>query len=126
VRAQIEPLSEEGAKHTYFLKSIRTHTKLTEFEVERIRGDLAHLLESHRDGPLDKASGYGDSKIGREARIKTLEDTIAKEQDTNQKIQEQIQIQNERFEKFLDMHEHMVRGTSCRSNGGTYPINMKL
>jgi len=126
MRDTLEALSEKGAKHTYFLKSIRTHTKLTEFEVERIRGDLAHLLESHRDGPLDKASGYGDSKIGREARIKTLEDTIAKEQDTNQKIQEQIQIQNERFEKFLDMHEHMVRGTSCRSNGGTYPINMKL
>jgi len=127
VRAQIEPLSEDGAKHTYFLKSIRTHTKLTEFEVERIRGDLAALIDRHQNGPIDSASGFGGSDVGRDERIKILEETIAKEQNTNQKIQEQIQNQSERFEKFLEMHEQMVRATSCMSNGGTpYAMNMKL
>jgi len=127
VRAQIEPLSEDGAKHTYFLKSIRTHTKLTEFEVERIRGDLAALIDRHQNGPIDSASGFGGSDVGRDERIKILEETIAKEQNTNQKIQEQIQNQSERFEKFLEMHEQMVRATSCMPNGGTpYAMNMKL
>jgi len=47
VRAQIEPLSDESAKHTYFLKSGRTGTKLTEVELEKVRRDLETLVESH-------------------------------------------------------------------------------
>lgn len=44
IRAQVEPLSDEGAKHTYFLRSLKTGTKLNEKEFDRLRANLEALV----------------------------------------------------------------------------------
>lgn len=48
MRAQIEPLLGDGAKHTYFLKSLKTEGKLSQMELDRLREDLQQLLRRHR------------------------------------------------------------------------------
>jgi len=116
VRAQVEPLSDEGAKHTYYVKSIKTGKKLSEFELDRVRQDLEALIQNCKTGRTDKTSEFLVVDGCQETRIKLLEDTIATAQHNNEKIQEQLQSQSERFEKFLNMHEEMVRATSHMSN----------
>ncbi|CAE6923597.1 SULTR4 [Symbiodinium sp. CCMP2592] len=49
IRAQIDPSNDEsGAKHIYFVRSIRTDNKLTVLEISRIREDLEVVLRRHQ------------------------------------------------------------------------------
>jgi len=47
VRAQVEPQGDGGAKHTYFVKSIKRDSKLTEYETERLQDDLETLIKTY-------------------------------------------------------------------------------
>jgi hypothetical protein len=47
-KAEIEPLSEEGAKHTYFVKSNKTGQQLVDHETDRLREELGALMERHQ------------------------------------------------------------------------------
>jgi len=116
VRAQVEPLSDEGAKHTYYVKSIKTAAKLSELELDRVREDLEILIQNCKAGGTDKASALPIAEGSQDARIKLLEESIAKAQHNNEKIQQQLQSQSERFDKFLNVHEEMVRATSHMSS----------
>mmetsp|Transcript_5680 Transcript_5680/g.12320 ORF Transcript_5680/g.12320 Transcript_5680/m.12320 type:complete len:891 (+) Transcript_5680:223-2895(+) len=44
IRAQIEPLNHDGAKHTYFVRSLKSGSKLSEKELDRVREELEALL----------------------------------------------------------------------------------
>jgi anti-anti-sigma regulatory factor len=96
IRAQIEPLADDGAKHTYFLRSIKTGTKLSEKEIDRVREDLEVLVKRHdsisipgspinsntmaqREKDLDSAgNGMHDTQLKRlaalEARLQAMEE----------------------------------------------------
>ncbi|CAE8714791.1 unnamed protein product [Polarella glacialis] len=55
VRAQIDPLNDDdGAKHIYFIKSIRTMSKLTALEMERVREELQAVLQKLKDNQQAK------------------------------------------------------------------------
>eukprot|EP00929_Paragymnodinium_shiwhaense_P075780 TRINITY_DN3878_c0_g1_i1.p1 TRINITY_DN3878_c0_g1~~TRINITY_DN3878_c0_g1_i1.p1 ORF type:complete len:868 (+),score=103.26 TRINITY_DN3878_c0_g1_i1:217-2820(+) len=45
IRAQIEPINEEGAKHIYFLQCAKTNNKLTEYQIERVREELQAAVQ---------------------------------------------------------------------------------
>jgi len=45
VRAQIEPLNDGGAKHVYFLRSLKSDGKLTDAEIERARDELETVIQ---------------------------------------------------------------------------------
>jgi len=47
VRAQIDPM-DDGAKHIYFVRSIRSGSKLSELEIQRLREDLQLVLKKHK------------------------------------------------------------------------------
>lgn len=55
VRAQMEPLDDEGAtKHTYFLKNQRTDDKLTDDQIANLRDDISGVVnraKQHEAGP---------------------------------------------------------------------------
>lgn len=48
IRAQIDPLEDSGAKHIYFIKSIKSGSKLNELETQRVREDLEVVLQKHK------------------------------------------------------------------------------
>lgn len=54
IRAQIDPLEEAGAKHIYFIKSIKNGSKLTELETQRVREDLEVVLRKHKCSATDE------------------------------------------------------------------------
>lgn len=111
VRAQIEP-HNRGAKHTYFLRSVRTGAKLTAWEIERLREELEALLEvvtlkqavasAHDDGnnimlPIAGIGNFGggDSPSSRtDSRIAALAEALARERETNARIQAELEEQN--------------------------------
>mmetsp|Transcript_10789 Transcript_10789/g.29053 ORF Transcript_10789/g.29053 Transcript_10789/m.29053 type:complete len:911 (+) Transcript_10789:2-2734(+) len=47
IRAQIEPLVDDGAKHIYYLRSIKSGTKLSETEITLVRKELEELIRRH-------------------------------------------------------------------------------
>jgi len=47
-KAEIEQLPNDGAKHTYLVKSSKTGSQLVEHEIERLREELGELLERHQ------------------------------------------------------------------------------
>merc|ERR1719271_1007095 len=48
VRAQIEPINEEGAKHTYFIQCAKALCKLSDYQIERVKEELQAAIERHR------------------------------------------------------------------------------
>jgi len=71
VRAQMDPLDDEGGtKHTYFLKNMRTDSKLTEEQISQLRQELANVVQkakaqedSHTVGGFTQDSGLAASTI---------------------------------------------------------------
>merc|ERR1719487_2574244 len=47
IRAQIEPINEEGAKHTYWVQCAKGSSKLTDYQIERTREELQAAVERH-------------------------------------------------------------------------------
>merc|ERR1740123_797829 len=67
-RYTIEPLPE-GAKHTYFLKSDKSKSKLTQKEQERMREDLDIVLKENGIGASASGKLLQAETIGRNARV---------------------------------------------------------
>jgi len=64
VRAQMDPLDDEGAtKHTYFLKNIRTDSKLSEDQISTLKQDLDHVIARAANRASQKSSteAYADA-----------------------------------------------------------------
>jgi len=130
VRAQIEPLNDEGAKHTYFLKCVKTGSKLTDYQIERLREELESVItrQKGKHTPRDASQtqsgacspdGKWDSerrpskenekvrpvaRLGaamNDDRIKALENAKKEAEDTNKIIQDQLLQQGQRIEAFL-------------------------
>eukprot|EP00929_Paragymnodinium_shiwhaense_P075781 TRINITY_DN3878_c0_g2_i1.p1 TRINITY_DN3878_c0_g2~~TRINITY_DN3878_c0_g2_i1.p1 ORF type:complete len:908 (+),score=210.11 TRINITY_DN3878_c0_g2_i1:157-2880(+) len=120
VRAQIEPINEEGAKHTYFLQCAKSGAKLSDYQIERVREELQAALERHeRSGasPINavsssnlpvvmpapgsttpKAAGGKDEQ---DIRIRFLEEQLQAEQAATRAVQKQLLEQGERIEQFM-------------------------
>jgi sulfate transporter 4 len=121
IRAQIEPFCEKGAKHTYFLRSIKRSGKLTDLEIDRVREDLeAVLVKTHvrastgdKGGmllPCDKSRNYFENRNYYDnERIKMLEDALIREQKSNQAIHQQLEVQGKRLDQLLTLHEEAMK-----------------
>lgn len=128
IRAQIEPLDEKGAKHTYLLRNIKRSGKLTELEIERVREDLEAVIvktvvrAKNQDKmdtllPSDKSRGHFESRNLDSDRIQRLEDALMREQESNQAIHNQLMAQSKRLDYFLSLHENSMK--SMGSNGSS-------
>jgi sulfate transporter 4 len=120
IRAQIEPVGQNGAKHTYLVKSIKNDKKLTDLEIERLREDLQNVVINMKKKATSSAKVAALSQptvspdqtvclpkdnVYDSSRLARLEDALEKEQDNNKKIQMQLQQQNERLDRVLQIHE---------------------
>merc|ERR1719393_446329 len=47
VRAQIEPINDEGAKHTYCIQCGKAFCKLTDYQIERVKEELQAAIDRH-------------------------------------------------------------------------------
>eukprot|EP00927_Polykrikos_kofoidii_P025912 TRINITY_DN23206_c0_g1_i1.p1 TRINITY_DN23206_c0_g1~~TRINITY_DN23206_c0_g1_i1.p1 ORF type:complete len:910 (+),score=126.07 TRINITY_DN23206_c0_g1_i1:102-2831(+) len=108
VRAQIEPL-EQGSKHSYFLRCVKSGGKLTDYQIERLREELESCLE--RLCGLRKPSKQGasdvvrmDKELSTESRLTMLSDSLRREQERNELMQQQLFSQGERLEKFISVY----------------------
>merc|ERR1712046_141913 len=107
VQAQVEPVSEAGTKHTYFVKSVKTAAKLSNYEMERVREDLEKVIHSHDESETASGSMVGVSTGSEDdtadgARLQRVEAVLAMEQESNRKIHEQLEATNKRLDTFLD------------------------
>lgn len=139
IRAQIEPFNQKGAKHTYFVKGIKKDTKLSDYEIERVREDLESLINSKAKRAVSVARlgqpdciGEGANDVSRtpsggviyeqvdEGRIKRLEDALFREQANNQSIQKQLVAQSQRLDAFLDLQKGALIGRSENAGNGVH------
>lgn len=123
IRAEIEPMNKAkgGAKHTYFVKSLKSDKELTEYEMQRLREDLENVVSSATKkaakasagtseqpkapdaSPRPSATSVDFGTSSENARIQRLEDLLNREQESNQKIQSQLEAQGKRLDAFLTM-----------------------
>jgi hypothetical protein len=135
-RTEVEPLNENGAKHTYLVKSVKRKTKLNDLEIERLREDLLEVVMSRTKqttciadlrvkgkspSQISRQESLGSSAASRmisetqsekgeedlecqDARLQAIEETLMKEQDSNRKIQDQLQDQWRRLDALLEIH----------------------
>lgn len=110
-RAQIEAMGDDegsledhGAKHTYFVRSMRHAGKLLHWEISALREELVLVIMNHRQtstGPL-----LGEVHDMANARIKALEAALERERVDNLKIKECLAAQSQRIEaKSLQDHQ---------------------
>jgi hypothetical protein len=103
IRAQIEPFGDNGAKHTYLLKSIKRGNQLTDFEIERVREELQAVLVKTRvrAGAQDSRALLGNDQmkldIDTTERIKRLEDAVNLVEEGNQKLRQHLEAQSQRL-----------------------------
>jgi sulfate transporter 4 len=119
IRAQIEPIGDKGAKHTYLLKNLKRSAKLTDLEITRVREDLEAVIgkacvrAAATDTllPSDKSRSYfvNDRTKLEEERIKKLEDALLREQQSNRAIQEKLEAQGKRLDLFLSLQEGDIK-----------------
>jgi len=119
VRAQIEALSERGAKHTYFVKGAKKDAKLSDHDIERVREDLESVINSSQmengasalkleiagsikeDATTPETSEGTESEPTDATRIDKLEDAFCREQELKQQICNEMEGQNERLDALL-------------------------
>lgn len=144
IKANIEPLNVLGSKHTYHVKSIAKDTKLSEFEIDRLRQDLGKVIDAKeerrrksdikktnsRDGlPNGENSAVSDPSLSCQNspvlptvnpdRIQRLEDALLREQDTNQKLQQGLDSQTKRLDRILTLMENGIAGGAYKGDGIT-------
>jgi len=117
IQAQVDALSEREAKHTYFVKSVKKGSKLSDYEIERVREDLQRLINSC---PME--SGVDVGELSTEAsegtlgqptnavRIDKLEGALVRDREVYQQIQNQLEAQNKRLDAFLSLHSDGTKG----------------
>mmetsp|Transcript_33713 Transcript_33713/g.62348 ORF Transcript_33713/g.62348 Transcript_33713/m.62348 type:complete len:897 (+) Transcript_33713:107-2797(+) len=113
MRAQIEPTQDaEGAKHTYYVKSFKKDSKLTDWEIEIVREQLQALIDRciTKGSTAESGSRYdisnpeltpsGRTKDENEShRIQILEQALLEQTSNNASIREELRKQA----KALDM-----------------------
>lgn len=93
IRAQIDPTGDEmGAKHIYFVRSLRTQSKLSGVEVSRIREDLEVVLRRHKlmSSSFRDVNRTGEESPGSPDRIARLEEALVSQQELNRNLEEQV------------------------------------
>lgn len=107
IRAQIDPSNDEsGAKHIYFVRSIRTDNKLTVLEISRIREDLEVVLRRHQlinskasgetfevISPSHGSISNEDVQLQHSAgtdRLSRLEEALLQQQEHNRNLEAQV------------------------------------
>lgn len=94
IRAQIDPTGDEtGAKHIYFVRSLRTQSKLSGVEVSRVREDLEVVLRRHKlmSSSFRDVNHRGDESPDRSPdRIARLEEALVSQQELNRSLEEQV------------------------------------
>mmetsp|Transcript_47642 Transcript_47642/g.103601 ORF Transcript_47642/g.103601 Transcript_47642/m.103601 type:complete len:883 (-) Transcript_47642:78-2726(-) len=92
MRAEVEPLPGGGAKHTYFLQSIKTATKLKEWEIMRLREELMQILD--RAGLTKQGKDQPDPAaalaVTGEDRVKVLEARLAIERSEAERFKDEL------------------------------------
>jgi sulfate transporter 4 len=122
-RAQIEPFSDNGAKHTYMVT--KKDLPLSDFEQATCREDLDIIINAavkRKTKPptsqpekgafmspplLPQADIAHDSSF---QRLQRLEDAFNNEQENNRLLREQMQAQNKRLDLLLQLHEKQEAG----------------
>lgn len=108
IRAQIDPSNDEsGAKHIYFVRSIRTDNKLTVLEISRIREDLEVVLRRHQlinskasgetfevispshGGSISNEDVHVQHSAGTD-RLSRLEEALLQQQEHNRNLEAQV------------------------------------
>mmetsp|Transcript_36277 Transcript_36277/g.79296 ORF Transcript_36277/g.79296 Transcript_36277/m.79296 type:complete len:855 (-) Transcript_36277:130-2694(-) len=102
MRAEIEPLSTSGAKHTYFLQSIKSQSKLQEWEIMRLRDELLMAINNARSFVANPASLQGPPV--NVDRVESLENAIQSERETTLQLQEELRRQGRRIEELVATH----------------------
>jgi len=135
IKANIEPLNVLGSKHTYHVKSLKKDTKLSEYEIERLREDLGNAINTKEEkrrkseqgvrktNSKDELARSENSAISNTsspklsyqnspvlptidtARLQRLEDALLREQDSNQTLKKGLDSQTKRLDKFLSLME---------------------
>jgi len=102
VRAQIDPMHDDcGAKHIYFIKSIRSGSKLSEVEIQRAREDLEVVLERHKIqqgqpevAEIGRSTSVDDVNISTgnasPDRLQRLEEALFKQQKTSEALEARL------------------------------------
>lgn len=94
IRAQIDPTGDEmGAKHIYFVRSLRTQSKLSGVEVSRVREDLEVVLRRHKlmSSSFRDLNHRGEDSPDRSPdRIARLEEALVSQQELNRNLEEQV------------------------------------
>lgn len=113
VRAQIEPLQDNtGAKHTYYVKSFKKDSKLTDWEIEHVQEELQFVIDrclnkvrtSGQEVGRDSGRSEMDfrPKDGREAdRIQLLEKALTEQNANNACIKEELRKQAKALDLLL-------------------------
>merc|ERR1712203_837485 len=100
----VEPSPPSSAKHTYLLRSRRSGGKLSEFECERLREELAVVLQQYNGG------GNGcylqpDAGGRQDLRGRAREEEVNEERANSRRLQEQLAQQSEKIDRLLAMQE---------------------
>mmetsp|Transcript_5741 Transcript_5741/g.16637 ORF Transcript_5741/g.16637 Transcript_5741/m.16637 type:complete len:895 (+) Transcript_5741:79-2763(+) len=74
-RAEVEPMLDDGAKHMYYLTSMKSGGKLTDVEIERVREELDAVIKTQQ-GPGGSPKAYPTTSSDASARIAALEEKM--------------------------------------------------
>jgi sulfate transporter 4 len=114
IRAQIEPADDDGAKHTYYVKSVKgkgdTPSKLQEAEIERLREEMDAVISRHL--PKEKGGSNLNGTIGTRDPSNAVHredspshDRMRKLEDSQHTIQQQLDRQMEYLAAILKMKD---------------------
>jgi len=111
VRAQIEPTQDStGAKHTYYVKSFKKDSKLTDWEIEQVQEELKFVMDrclskGSVPGLIIRDSSRSDvdlRKDGKETeRIQLLEKALTQQNANNACIREELRKQAKALDVLL-------------------------
>ncbi|CAJ1393858.1 unnamed protein product [Effrenium voratum] len=112
IRAQIDPANDDaGAKHIYFVRSLKSSAKLNNLEIARVREDLEVILRRHKlisaktTSTTDNDAGepvtpsgvtnHEDVPLFGNDRLSRLEQMLTMQQEQNKALQDQVRSLNQ-------------------------------
>lgn len=90
------------------MKSLKKTSKLTDYEIGRVRDELEKVISFNPVETLCSPSSGNEKDLVEVDRIKSLELALAKEQESNKQICEQLEGQSKRLDAFLNLFENLV------------------
>jgi len=104
VRAQMDPLDDEGGtKHTYFLKNMRTDSKLSEDQIQTLREDLDNVIlrAKNRDDSMTVGGFTGEASLA-QTGAELSREFSSKEREKMKSAMQAAGVEDEKMQKVMD------------------------